>query len=899
MARFLFVIFILLIANPCFSQIKNNNGTNDKIAWEKNGIIINDSQGRSTKQNAKLVSLSDGSCVIVWEDARNGFADIYAQKLDAEGKRLWGENGIAVCQAPLNQTFPQVIDSGNSTVIISWQDYRSENSDIYIQKIGAAGNTLWNKDGIPVCKASANQLVPQLVSDGNGGAIVAWYDYRAGIGEDIYAQKISKSGISEWAADGVPVCTEEGTQWYPQIVADGGGAIICWDDKRSGLYDIYAQKLDASGTSQWQANGISICDAPDNQEFCQIVLCSNESFVITWQDYRNGNADIFAQMIDETGRIFWKSNGIAVCETVGNQERPQVIGGESPVIVWTDYRNGTGNSDIYCQKVSSSGKLLWDIYGNRVCNASGNQANPRIATDNENGAVVTWQDLRTSVSGIYAARITNDGRSVWGADGKSICNGKDSSEFPQVSSSRNGNTIITWQDKRRGNLDVYSQSVNSSGSTLWKNNGVGVAVAFGAVTQQRPKIARVNNDEYIVTFEDFRNGYSNIYAQKFNNSGKLLWEREGVRICNFSNNQSNPELVSDDDGGAIIVFEDMRAGISQIYAQRIDPFGNLLWDEFGILLAQVEKDKKNPKITKDSKGGAIIVWQDFRSGKDLPDIYAQKIDKNGAVLWGNEGICINNSGGVQTNIKIDSDGEGGCIVTWVDYRKNINTPDIYAQRISSSGNILWDLAGLAVCRAPETQRNQDVGLNGDIIVAWEDSGGGGYDIYAQKISKSGTVVWACDGIPVCTDPFTQQGPKLLVNDDGGAIITWDDYRNANWDIFIQRVDPSGKLLWQKNGVPVCTAIGTQYSPKIAKSKNEASILVWEDYRNNKNYNIYAQKISDKGAALWEKDGMALCEIKGGARNPEVADDGRGGAIIVWTDYRDGSYDIYAQRINED
>jgi hypothetical protein len=134
--------------------------------------------------------------------------------------------------------------------------------------------------------------------------------------------------------------------------------------------------------------------------------------------------------------------------------------------------------------------------------------------------------------------------------------------------------------------------------------------------------------------------------------------------------------------------------------------------------------------------------------------------------------------------------------------------------------------------------------------------------------------------------------------DGGAIVAWEDYRNANWDIFAQRLDTNGDQAWTKNGVEVCAAPGTQYAPQLVKSRGLSTIVVWEDYRNNESYNIFAQKLSDSGEMLWDKDGTPICITEGGARSPQLADDGEGGAVVVWTDYRYGSYDIYAQRINE-
>jgi len=479
-----------------------------------------------------------------------------------------------------------------------------------------------------------------------------------------------------------------------------------------------------------------------------------------------------------------------------------------------------------------------------------------------------------------------------------VCSASYGGEFPQLSISNNGSIVIVWQDKRHGGLDVYAQGIEMGGSANWAEYGAEVVTGFGSVTQQKPRIIRTSKEEYMIVWEDSRNGYSNIYAQKINNNGKLLWGRDGIRICNTESNQYNPDLISDDDGGAIIIWEDMRSGISNIFVQRIDPYGNDLWDENGIQLCQVGGIKINPRLTKDLKNGAIIAWQDSRKREGLFNVYAQRIDKNGSLLWRIDGVAAKSTEGSQTDMRIDSDGEEGAVITWSEYRRNLNTPDIYAQRVSGSGNILWTKSGLAVCKAPESQKKPSLSLENEIVIAWEDSGSGNYDIYAQKLSKDGTIAWACDGIPVCAVPFTQIEPKLILDGNGGAIFVWEDYRNANWDIYAQRLDTDGKLIWDKDGVEICTAPGTQYAPQLVKSKELSTIIVWEDYRNNESYNIYAQKLSGSGGVLWEKDGVPICLTKGGARGPQLSDDGEGGAVVVWTDFRFGSYDIYAQRINE-
>jgi hypothetical protein len=99
----------------------------------------------------------------------------------------------------------------------------------------------------PICTESHSQEDPTIISDGSGGAIITWQDHRSG-NYDIYAQGISSLGATQWSANGVAICTASHDQVHPTIISDGsGGAIITWQDGRSGNYDIYAQRIYKDG----------------------------------------------------------------------------------------------------------------------------------------------------------------------------------------------------------------------------------------------------------------------------------------------------------------------------------------------------------------------------------------------------------------------------------------------------------------------------------------------------------------------------------------------------------------------------------------------------------------------------------------------------------------------------
>lgn len=105
------------------------------------------------------------------------------------------QENTAICTASGQQSSPQIIGDGVGGAIIAWEDARDIHFDIYVQRIDAQGNVLWQKDGVPVCAAPENQKRPRMVSDGDGGAIIVWHDMRSGIGNyDVYAQRIDAEG---------------------------------------------------------------------------------------------------------------------------------------------------------------------------------------------------------------------------------------------------------------------------------------------------------------------------------------------------------------------------------------------------------------------------------------------------------------------------------------------------------------------------------------------------------------------------------------------------------------------------------------------------------------------------------------------------------------------------------
>ena len=434
---------------------------------------------------------------------------------------------------------------------------------------------------------------------------------------------------------------------------------------------------------------------------------------------------------------------------------------------------------------------------------------------------------------------------------------------------------------------------------------VNVPICTAAGTQEHPQLVSDGAGGAIITWMDLRSDDKDIYAQRVDANGIVLWKTDGVPICTAGNYQWFPQLVSDGADGAIITWGDERSDrYGDIYAQRVDANGAVLWTIDGVAICTAAGGRAPPQLVSDGAGGAIITWTDTRSSSDY--IYAQRVDASGNVLWITDGVPISDMHGSGTEHypQLVSDGAGGAIITWHDRRDGFNNPNIYAQRVDSIGTVLWPTDGVPICTAADYQTCSQLVSDGagGAIITWEDERGGGFfndDLYAQRVDASGNVLWPTDGVPICTAENAQGDPQLVSDGAGGAIITWYDCRCSGFDIYAQRVDSSGTVLWPTDGVPICAAEGSQGSVQLVSDGAGGAIITWDDCRSGDNSDIYAQRVDASSVVLWATDGVPICAAEGGQGFPQLVSDGASGAIIAWGDGRSGYSDIYAQNVQED
>jgi len=382
------------------------------------------------------------------------------------------------------------------------------------------------------------------------------------------------------------------------------------------------------------------------------------------------------------------------------------------------------------------------------------------------------------------------------------------------------------------------------------------------------------------------------------------WPQFGRALCTDPNDQDRPKLATDGAGGAIVVWQDFRSAKVNVFARHVLVSGNVdpAWPINGralladsTALATASGGQQFPVIVPDGAGGAIVAWQDGRSLANGLDIFAQHVLASGAVdpAWPSNGRALAAAAGQQDIPKIVSDGKGGAIVTWMDGRPGASVVDIYAQHVLASGAVdpHWPVNGVAVSTAPAAQAFPNIvsdGLGG-AIVTWYDfrSSISGLDIYAQHVTCLGTVdpVWPTGGRALCLAPGPQSEPTIVTDGVHGAIVTWIDARDGVQHIYAQRVLGSGAIApgWPTDGRAVCTAPVAQITPILVPDGASGAIVTWRDGRNSNNDNPFAQHVLASGVidAAWPVNGRALSLSSGEMLDAAIVEDGVGGAIIAW------------------
>ena len=449
----------------------------------------------------------------------------------------------------------------------------------------------------------------------------------------------------------------------------------------------------------------------------------NGGSFIFWQDNKNSFQDeVYFMHMESNGKISFRADGKKVTSLDGPEENPISVKyfPNSALVLWTDYTlSGTGN--LYIQDVQSNGNLLWQDNGVRITNTSNHVSDYSLSVNSSGNVFVSYVSKEPSITGDYkimVQKINPDGKLLFKNEAGLVYSSRDRKSMTSVIPDDSNGAFVFWVESFGSKSIILAQHVDSTGKPTWSKKPENISSTFHNVLTYVAK-KYPGNEAYVVW--QMQKSDKDIYHQLINEKGKGLWTAGGKLVTALKGNQVNPQaLVS--DSTIFLSWTNEQGRDKDIYLQKFNKKGNPMWNKIGLPVIKYHGEQFGQKLISDGKDGAIISWIDGRIDSALADIYAQRISKNGKILWDSLGLAVaSNYNTPKSYLALVSDESGGAIAIFKNTRDN--KKDIYGQRIFNTGTYASQIVGF------NTQIEND-----SVIISWYSANERGSTVY--KIERA-------------------------------------------------------------------------------------------------------------------------------------------------------------------
>jgi hypothetical protein len=520
------------------------------------------------------------------------------------------------------------------------------------------------------------------------------------------------------------------------------------------LFVIFFMLFYADTFAQWinnpTLNTELVNDASDPINILSVRDLNGGAFVF-WQDNKNGfQNEVYFTRVDGNGKANHQSNnplgqtgfkpdGIKLTNLSGPEENP-VCSNEifnSAIVMWTDFTySKTGN--LFAQRILGNGNLGWSDKGLQLTNTSDEISGYSICTDKSGSSFVSYVARDPEINGVYKVqvqKISLDGKFLFDQNALMVYKSRDRKSMTNVVPDNEGGVYVFWIETQNGKNVILGQHINNEGKAGWE----------GGLSAQRDKLVEISGSNrniitYVAKMVDnnsvyvawqTQKGSKDIYHQLIDNKGRSLWGRGGKQITSLKGNQYNPQVINS-DSTIILSWTNEQSNNADIYIQKYSSTGKPIWNKSGIPVIKYRGEQFGQHMVSDGKGGAILSWVDRRDASALADIYAQRVSSSGSIVWDSLGVAVAlNHNTPKSYLSLIADDAGGAVVIFKNSRNNKNK--IYGQKIFSSGDYSSQIESI------------NTSVAGDSIkILWNTSGGQNsakYDVERAVQTPDGNIDW--------------------------------------------------------------------------------------------------------------------------------------------------------------
>lgn len=343
-----------------------------------------------------------GYGIMVWQDARNGNADIYGQIFTHRGGLFLKNFMINEAAASLNQVFPDAAVNARGRSIVVWEE-RSDSVRVFAQLLAANGVKIGGKIRVDHYASATVAMKPVVACDSTGNFVVCWIDDSQKTTGDILVQRFDRNG-SRLGESVIANTIQNGPQGAPAVAMnDMGNFVVAWEDGRdlhtsAQLYAIYVQAFNSDGsrhgTNMRVSNHASGPLLPADP--CVAIHHSNE-FMVAWQQGHPSRIYMNSFSAD----LLTRTKMMAVSDTLSSHENIEpdlaCFDIDQYMIVWS--KKISTQYDIYLKGVTHDGVFL-SSPEKRFSDETAEQRLPSVGAA-EIGVIAIFQDNRNGQNDLY------------------------------------------------------------------------------------------------------------------------------------------------------------------------------------------------------------------------------------------------------------------------------------------------------------------------------------------------------------------------------------------------------------------------------------------------------------------------------------------------------------------
>ncbi len=403
--------------------------------------------------------------------------------------------------------------------------------------------------------------------------------------------------------------------------------------------------------------------------------------------------------------------------------------------------------------------------------------------------------------------------------------------YPQVAMDHNGHAVIVWQQSDGSNKQIFKSEYRNG---TWTNpSSVTNNISPNGTNADSPQVAMDNNGHAVIVWRQYDGSHYQIFRSEYRNG---TWTNPASLNDNISPNGTdadNPQVAMDDNGHAVIVWRQYDGSNYQIFKSE---YRSKKWTNPVSLTDNISPDGDmhndpqvdNPQVAMDNNGHAVIVWYQY-DGSGYDQIFRSEY-RNGK--WTNPASLNDNisPNGVDADSpQVAMDDNGNAVIVWYQNTSNGHDQIFRSEYRNGTWTKPSSLTGNIPNGVDASSPQVVMDDNGNAIIVWDQYDGSKDQIFRSEY-RNGT--WTNPSS--VNDNISPNGqdawyPQVAMDDNGNAVIVWQQYDGSNWQIFkseyrnkkwtnpallADNISPNGQYAWY---------------PQVAMDDNGNAVIAWYQY----------------------------------------------------------------------